>query len=68
MAKYTEVLFYFLLFLALTIIDLALYYSWGPKHSLVPLFVSSALTIVVGVVTGLATYEVFKHRNDKEPW
>jgi membrane-bound metal-dependent hydrolase YbcI (DUF457 family) len=68
MGKYAEVLAFFFFFLSLTLLDLVMYYSWSHRHSLVPLFISIALTIVVGIITGMAVYEVFKHRNDKESW
>jgi hypothetical protein len=70
MAKYFEVLVWFFFFVALTLLSLELYYNYTPAshHSLVPLCISVALTIVVGIFTGMAFYEVFRHRNDKEPW
>jgi hypothetical protein len=68
MAKYFEVITLFGIFICLAVTDLTIYYSYGRTHSLIPFYISLALTIVVGVMTVLALYEVFKHRNDKEPW
>ncbi|HEY1835277.1 MAG TPA: hypothetical protein VGG13_00460 [Candidatus Saccharimonadales bacterium] len=58
------VVFFFVIFS----IDAVVYYSQGRHHSLIPLVICGAATVIVGVIAGMAIHEIFKHRNDKESW
>lgn len=68
MWKYFEPISLAVWFFAILSVDAVVYYAQGRHHSLIPLFVCGAATIVVGIIAVMAMYETFKHRNDKEPW
>lgn len=68
MWKYFEPVAWLVLFVFIASLDVFFYYAQGLGHSWVPLGISSVATLVVGILAGMAIYETFKHRNDKEPW
>lgn len=48
--------------------DAVIYYGQGKHHSIIPLIACGAVTLAASAIAIMATYETFKHRNDKEPW
>jgi hypothetical protein len=68
MWKYFAPVVELLSFFVILAIDAAAYYSSGRHLSLIPVIVCTAVTLTVGTIAGLAEYEIFKHRHDKETW
>lgn len=68
MRNFIEIFSEFWLLLFFILADLVIYYTTASGHSEVPFIIALIITIPATVVTGLACYESFKHRNDKEPW
>jgi phosphate starvation-inducible membrane PsiE len=66
--SYGNIVILFIMFLALNLIDLVMYYGRSAHHSQVPFALSCGLTVVVFIITCQATYETFRHRHDKEQW
>ncbi len=61
-------IFSFLVFgLGLAVIEFYLYYTYGGKRVLV-FILGGALFLILLAIAGMAGYESFKHRHDKEPW
>jgi hypothetical protein len=57
----------FLLGLIFAAFPFYLYYLYGGKH-LVPLLILGLLSAILAVILIFASYETFKHRNDRESW
>ncbi|HSX15294.1 MAG TPA: hypothetical protein VLF40_00735 [Candidatus Saccharimonadales bacterium] len=68
MGKYISPLMWFGTFVFFTVVDYFLYYAGRDHRSWVPLVLGCLLTAGVGVLTVMALYETFIHRNDKESW
>ncbi|HEY9712905.1 MAG TPA: hypothetical protein V6C72_05520 [Chroococcales cyanobacterium] len=64
----TEILTDFGLLLFFMIADFGIYYTLGLKHNKAPLVAALIITIPATMLVGLAAYQSFKHRNDKEQW
>ena len=48
--------------------DAVIYYKTASGTSKVPLLIALIITLPATAVAGLACYQSFKHRNDKESW
>jgi hypothetical protein len=68
MRNLIEVFTEFWLLLFFILADLVLYYNATSGHSKVPFIAALVITVPATIITGLAAYQSFKHRNDKEPW
>jgi hypothetical protein len=55
-------------FFSFLIVDAAIYYTLGGHLSPVPLIICLIIFVAGAMLTVLAEYQLFKHRNDKEHW
>jgi hypothetical protein len=68
MWKYFEPIAELIWFFVILAVDVVVYYSYGGHPSIIPDVLCLVATLVVGVIVGMAEYEIYKHRNDKEAW
>ena len=68
MWKYFEPIAGLVWFFIIFAVDMVVYYSYGGHPSLLPAMICLVATLIVSIIVGMAEYEIFKHRNDKETW
>jgi len=68
MQQYNWIIFLSTTGLLLLLADFAIYYAIGKNHSKTPFIIGTAILVFYLVLTGVAAYQTYLHRNDSEKW